>query len=66
MSTVIEHLKGLRERADALVAEGLPGHGNRQDDRSFQFQALLLVSVHLEELEALAANGVAAVDGGQR
>jgi hypothetical protein len=61
MSTVREHLVFLRERADKLrrIEENLgmpwPNHLALQEDRDFCFHALLLVSVHLDELEALAA-----------
>lgn len=60
MSTVPEHIATLRARAETLrrievnTGHPWPNHLVLQEDRDFQFQAVLLCSVHLDELEALA------------
>jgi len=59
MSLVHQHLATLRKRADELVAEGKPFHSDRQNDSVFQFNAILLVGVHMEELEALVSDAPA-------
>ena len=54
MSTVAEHLARLREIANRY---GPNMHGLRQNDRDFQFEAILFCGVHLDELDAMVNKG---------